>query len=107
MDPIRRLIFLALLASVVMAEPTQARALSAAVIAEDARPALVPGDSWIRRLSVLLRKTVRPIARSGPQRRRRLIDVARALVTPLAASHSHATFAAHAFRLPPPLVLAA
>ena len=103
MDPIRRLIFLALLASVVMAEPTQARALTAAVIADAERPALVPG-SWIGRLSTLLRKTVRPIARTGPRRRRRPIDVARRLDGLLDAARRHATFAAHAFRLPPPPV---
>ena len=104
MDPLRRLIFLALLASVVMIEPTQARALTAAGVADAGRPTLAPGSSWIGRLSTLLRKTVRPVARTGPpRRRRRLIDVARPPAAPAGVAVRHATFVAHAFRLPPPV----
>ena len=103
MNPLRRLIFLALLTSVVMAEPTNARALTAAVIADaaEATPTLVPG-SWVRRLSTLLRRTVRPAVDAIARRRRRLSDAARALVATPGIASVHATFAAHVFRLPPP-----
>lgn len=105
MDPFRRLIFLALFASVVVAEPTQLRAMTAAAMldAAEARPTLVPG-SWVRRLSNLLRKSVRPIAANAWRRRRRLIDVARSLVEPIAQiARPHALVSVHALRLPPPV----
>lgn len=105
MDPIRRLIFLALFASVVVAEPSQLRAMTAAAIldAAEARPTLVPG-SWARRLSNLLRKSVRPIAANGWRRRVRLIDVARAAVDSVAQiARPHALLCPLSLRLPPPL----
>lgn len=105
MDPIRRLIFLALFASVMVAEPTQLRAMTAAAMldAAEARPVLVTG-SWVRRLSNLLRKTVRPIAASPWRRRRRLIDVVRSLVTPVPqVAMPHATVDLRSLYLPPPV----
>lgn len=104
MDPFRRLIFLALFASVLVAEPTQLRAMTAAAMldAADARPTLVTG-SWVRRLSNLLRKSVRPIASARWRRKPRLIDVVRSLVPPIPqVAMPHLAIDFHSLYLPPP-----
>ena len=105
MDPLRRLIFLALFASVVVAEPTQLRALTAAMSADAAaaKPSWVPGG-WARRIAILLRTTIRPaIINGGPRRRARWIDLVRS--TPVALPQVAATRALvslWALHLPPP-----
>ena len=104
MDPIRRLIFLALFASVLVAEPTQLRAMTAAAMldAAEARPTLVTG-SWVRRLSNLLRKSVRPIAANAWRRKPRLIDVVRSLIAPIPqVAMPHARVNLRSLYLPPP-----
>lgn len=62
MDPIRRLILLGLVASVILAEPTQARALFAARSHAADRQPDTATQRFIQQLAVVLRQTVKPAA---------------------------------------------
>lgn len=101
MDPIRRLILLGLVASVILTEPTQACALfGARHHPADTQPATAT-QRFIRQLAVVLRQTVKPAAvrtdRTG-QFPRRLEAVSQ--------SHSVRSWLhllPHQFDLPPPL----
>lgn len=62
MDPIRRLILLGLVASVILSEPTQARALFAARSHAADRQPDTAAQRFIQQLAVVLRQTVKPAA---------------------------------------------
>lgn len=60
MDPIRRLLMLSIVASVLLAEPTQARALFASKEHAPSRTPATATERFIRQLAVVLRQTVKP-----------------------------------------------
>ncbi len=60
MDPIRRLILLGLVASVILTEPTQARALFESPDQFAGRQPVTATQRFIRQLAVVLRQTVKP-----------------------------------------------
>lgn len=97
MDPVRRALFVLLFASVLMTEPTQARALG------PDRPAFEPISTaqWIQRLAVALRRTVQPAATPPAWHRYRPSSPEIVPVDPQVAV-AHPTREPHAFRLPPP-----
>lgn len=102
MDPIRRLILLGLVASVILAEPTQACALlSGRDLPADRQP-VTATQRLIRQLAVVLRQTVKPAA----VRTHRLTASLQSLPAP---AHRDTTgfplaLMPHQSDLPPPLV---
>lgn len=102
MDPVRRAFFLLFFASVLLAEPGQARALIAVERAEI--PAANPTARWIEELAVTLRQSIRPAAAiSLPAWHAFRPDALVPLPLADQVAAAHPTFVAHAFRLPPPV----
>lgn len=103
MTSIRQFVLFALLASVVMTEPSQLRVATAAAMldATDARPAALAAGVWSRRLSNLLRRQIQP-AVAFWRRRPKLIELARGFLAAAQVARPHALPTVHAFRLPPP-----
>lgn len=98
MDPVRRVLLLLLLTSVVMTEPTQARTFG------PERDVMSPTTAarWIHHLAVALRRTVQPATTTPPAWHK--FRPALPGIAPIAAQVAavHPAREAHAFRLPPP-----
>lgn len=99
MDPVRRALFLLLLASVLVAEPGQMRA---AIADRTELPAATATARFIHELAVTLRRAVRPAAVTLPTWH----AFRPAIVTPptidAQVAVAHPAREPHAFRLPPP-----
>jgi hypothetical protein len=97
MDPVRRALFLLFFASVVLTEPTQARALAP----ERGGMTPVATAQWIQRIAISLRRTVEPAALPPAWHRYRPSTPAPTPLDPQVAA-AHPVREADAFRLPPP-----
>ena len=100
MDPIRRLLLLGLIASVILAEPSGVRALCA-----DARPdpvdvSTVAANRLIRRLVIAFRRTAQTVAESQKQVVRKTEP--KMLICTPQVKFVPAALTAHEFRPPPP-----
>ncbi len=101
MDPIRRLILFGIVASVILTEPTQARALFAARGDPADRQPATATQQFIRQLAVVLRQTVKPALQNlrkwvEPLELVPHVDVAR-------ATQTRSPLQPHLYDLPPPI----
>lgn len=98
MDPVRRVLLLLLLSSVVMTEPTQARMLGPE---RESRSPVTPAQ-WIEQLAVAIRRTVKPATITPPAWHKFKIKSIPATALQAQVAAAHPAREPHAFRLPPP-----
>jgi hypothetical protein len=100
MDPIRRLLLLTLVASVLLAEPSQATALLSLRGTPLEREQAIATQRFVRQLAVVLRQTVKPALqglRKWAQPRVLLADFVR-----IDSRGARSILLPHLFDLPPP-----
>jgi hypothetical protein len=101
MDPLRRLILLTLVASVVLIEPSQACALLGQRTSHSERDQAVVTQQFIRQLAIVLRQTVKPALQSA--RKWSEPNVLIANIDFYETRTSRPMLQPHLFDLPPPL----
>lgn len=101
MDPIRRLLLLTLVASVILAEPSQAYALLSQRNTPLERDQAIATQRFVRQLAVVLRQTVKPAMRGVQKWSLPIVLIAN--LVQIETRSSRCLLLPHLSDLPPPL----
>lgn len=101
MDPFRRLLLLTLVASVILAEPSQACALLSNRTTLHGREQAIATQRLVRQLAVVLRQTTRPALQSLRKWSEPIVLIAN--LVQIDSRSSRCLLLPHQFDLPPPL----